>query len=346
MLTYRQTPYQTYLIAQQSKPKIKPFSAHNEDGSEQNLQRYVGTRNLESMAAYRLTGIVLPPRGQTPEYTYPTSAPTNPTPTAPAATYPTTVEDSTPDTSNDITSETVKPMPAPRSRTTIAVGEEVILTHKKRHVNWTTTAGILSDAIDHTIKFTAPDIPKKVTITGRRSSITFDVIAPEGVFMERKGSTGVIHTQNRPDSGLNLQVYLQPDTVNFYKVQYHEVNVAAIGEGEYQSLNGKPHDEHPKVMYLSDTVVSQKGTKVANGGDCVYSGDPGSTPPFKKGSITFDIPYEYKVGWGTFYPFATVTQESTLDSDGSALKSSKANASGETTVASPTVINMECPYNI
>ncbi len=361
MFSQKMAPDQTLKTA--IKSKIKPTPALSQDDYGPGLQRYLGSRRSEHLATNQGNPGYAPPIGsiygqdslrpteeepQTPSYpsstsTYPMPVSTDP-PTEPA--YPTPEVDSTPNSASDITSETVAPMPAPRSRTEIGVGEEVILTHRKKHVKWTTTAGILSGAIDNKVKFIAPDIPKKITISGNRSSITFDVIAPNGVFMERMNNSSVYHKQDRPDSGINVQVYIQPDTVNFYKVQYLEDKVGAVADGEYKSLAGIPHEERPNMIYLSDTVVSGKGTQVPDGGDCVYSGDPGTAPPFSQGSITYDIPYEYKVGGGRYYPFATITQKCTLDPDGSTLKASKANASGDTTVASPTIFNVQCPFNM
>lgn len=330
---------------------LSMLSSGSEQKSGINQLHDQGERSSHSQAADGLTEIFQPSRGQTPAPTYPAPAPASPVPEpayptpapiTPEPEYPGPEPATKPEDTPEITSETVATQPGDRSRTTIGVGEEVNLTHKKRKVKWTTTAGTLSAKTGQTIKFTAPDTAQKVTITGRGATITFDVIAPNDVHMDRVTNTGVTHTKDRPDSGINTEIYLLPDTVNFYNVLYHEVDVGAAADGVYKPFNGFSHDPHPATISLSKTVVSKKGTKT-NGADCIYSGDPGTASPFAPGSIRYDIPYEYKVGGGSFFKFATVIQISTLDQDGSKLNSSKAAASGDTTVASASDAIAACP---
>ena len=71
--------------------------------------------------------------------------------------------------------------------------------------------------------------------------------------------------------------------------------------------------------------------------DTVYSGDPGTPPPFAPGAITFQIPYQYQLqSGGPLFNFATVTQQSSLALDGHTLSSSKAGASISVQVSDPT----------
>jgi hypothetical protein len=235
-----------------------------------------------------------------------------------------------------ISSETVAVAPGTRARTTIGVGEEVKLTHSTGSVTWATTAGILSASTGAAVTLTAPDTAQTVTVTGGTEALNFTVIAPTGVRQDPVGPN-VKHTQNRPDSGIRTKIFLLPDTVNFYNIQYHEVDVAAVCTGVYSPFNGVSHDPHPATLTLSTNVVPGKGTE-ANAVDQIYSGDPGTPPPFAPGDITFQIPYEYKVGAGPFRQFSIVTQTSTLVrfilTD--LLTSSKAGAAGVTTTGSPT----------
>jgi hypothetical protein len=232
-----------------------------------------------------------------------------------------------------LTSKTVAPAPGPRTRTTIGVGEEVTLTHSPGSVAWSTTGGTLSAAAGKAATLTAPDTAQTVTVTGGTLTLAFTVIAPSGVHMDRYLHTKIKHTKDRPDSGIQTQFYLLPDTVNFYNVQFHEVDVGAVCSGVYTPFNGVGHDPAPATLTLSKTVVKGKGTK-ANAMDEVYSGDPGTAPPFTPGSIVYSIPYEYKVG-GAFANFATVAQTSSLTAP-DALESNKAGASGKTTVGAAT----------
>jgi hypothetical protein len=153
--------------------------------------------------------------------------------------------------------------------------------------------------------------------------------------MDRFPGTGVRHAHGRPDSGIRTRPFLLPDTVNFYRVQCREVDVGAVCTGVYTRFHGVGHDPHPATLTLSSTVVASKGTQT-NAMDTVYSGDPGIPAPFTPGSIIYSIPYEYKVGGGSFRRFTTVTQRSTLAADASTLTSSKAGATGSTTVAAAT----------
>jgi hypothetical protein len=93
---------------------------------------------------------------------------------------------------------------------------------------------------------------------------------------------------------------------------------------------------------LTNTVVAGLGTQSLLG-DCAYSGHCGTAPPFAAGSLTVNIPYEYKVGTGAFHAITTVAQVHSLAADGSTLTTSKAGATGTTTVASPSVAIAQCP---
>jgi hypothetical protein len=233
-----------------------------------------------------------------------------------------------------LTSKTVATAPGPRTRTTIGVGEEVTLRHLPGSVAWSTTGGTLSAAAGKAVTLTAPDTAQTVTVTGGTLTLAFTVIAPSGVHMDRYPGTGIRHTRDRPDSGIQTLPYLLPDTVNFYNIQYHEVDVGAVCSGVYTPFHSIGHDAHPATLTLSKTVVKGKGTK-ANVKDSVYSGDPGTAAPFAPGSIVFSIPYEYKVGAGAFANFATIAQTSSLAAP-DVLESNKAGASGATTVGAAT----------
>ena len=255
-----------------------------------------------------------------------------------------------------ITSETVATTPGARTRTTIGVGEEVNLTHSPGSAAWTTTVGPapLSATNGDRVIFTAPDTApattQRITVTAGAATISFDVLAPTSVTQERVAGTGVKHTVNRADSGIALLTFLGPDTVNFSRVRWRELDDAGVATGVY-SCNpasgghcgagggGAPCPDNP----LSDTVVAGKGTQDLPPPDCAYSGHCGTAPPFAPGSITLTIPYEYKVGAGAFHRFATVTQLHTLAADASTLTTSKAGATGTTTVAAATAAIPQCP---
>ena len=251
-----------------------------------------------------------------------------------------------------ITSLTVATQPGVQTRTTIGVGEQVWLTHSPGGATWATTAGTVFPATGTIVLFTAPDTAQTVTVTGGAATIVFTVLAPASVHMDRLPGTGVKHSVNRPDSGIATLPFLLPDNVNFLRVTYRELNTGATASGVYSCHGGGGvgHCKQPAGgacddLFMTDTVASGKGTQAVRG-DCVYSGDcplTAPSPPFTPGSISFSIPYEYKIGAGAYHHFATVLQVSALKSDASTLTSDKAGAHGDTTVAAGTVTIPGCP---
>jgi outer membrane protein OmpA-like peptidoglycan-associated protein len=276
-----------------------------------------------------------------------TPAPTPLAPPTPVPDAPTTPPPA-PAGVETITSQTVLVSPGARARRTVGVGEQVRLTHSPGTATWTKTDGALSATNGVTVTWTAPDTRKHAAIRADGAWIDFEVIAPTGVHMDRFPGTGVKHTQNHADSGIEVQPFLLPDTVNFRNVQYRELNVAAVTSGVYACFGAATgHCAQPaggacQALTMLDTVVAGKGTQ-ATLGDCVYSGDCVTAAPFAASSIVFDIPYEYRVGAGPFRRFRVVHQESNVAADGVTLTSLKVGARGTTTVAAATVAIAACP---
>jgi outer membrane protein OmpA-like peptidoglycan-associated protein len=247
-----------------------------------------------------------------------------------------------------ISSETVAPTPGLRTRTTIGVGEEVNLTHAPGAAVWATTAGTLSAANGVTVKLTAPDTAQKVTVTAGTTSIVFDVIAPNDVHMDNFPGTGIKHTKDHADSGIETLPFLLPDNVNFYNVTYRELNVGCNTSGTYSCFGaGTGHCAQPSGgacadLAMTNTVAAGKGTQAVLG-DCAYSGDCLQAAPQTPGMLFFAIPYEYKVGTGAYHQFKIVLQLHMLAPDFSTLMSSKAGAFGFTTVGAATSAIAACP---
>jgi hypothetical protein len=162
--------------------------------------------------------------------------------------------------------------------------------------------------------------------------------------------TAVKHTQNLPDSGADLDIFILPDDVSFSEITFRELDVAGVPTAGYFHCNTFSGGHCPPAglgpcageIGMLTTVVSGKGTQ-ASGHDCAYSGDCGGTPPFTPGSISLAIPYEYKVGSGAFRRFATVNQVHALAADASTCTTSKAGATVSTTVTAPSVSITACP---
>jgi hypothetical protein len=230
----------------------------------------------------------------------------------------------------------------------------VKLTHAPGAAAWSTTAGTLSAPNGVKVTLTAPDTAQQITVTGGTATLKFDIIAPTAVAMDREPGTGVQHDAGRPTSGIQMRVFLGPDTVNFNKVIYHEMDVAGTGNGVYSCnpasgghchAGGGGHACGDKTM--TDTVVTGKGTQ-STLGDCALSGDCcGATAPFTPGTESLSIPYEYKVGSGSFHQFDTAAQTHVLADDKSTLTTSKGGAggtaSGSTTVSAASSAIAQCP---
>jgi hypothetical protein len=238
------------------------------------------------------------------------------------------------------------------------VAEEVNLTHAPGSAAWSTTVGPapLSAVNGDKVIFTAPDThpatTQKITVTAGTATIDFDVLAPTTVAMDREPGTGVKHVVNRPNCGIQTRVFLGPDTVNFNRVRYRELDVAGVATAGVYSCNpasgghcgaGGGGAACPDKA-LTTTVVAAMGTQSLRG-DCAYSGScpTPAAPPYLPGSLSLTIPYEYKVGAGAFHSFTNVAQVHTLAADASTLTTTKAGASGTTTVAAVTLTLAQCP---
>lgn len=153
--------------------------------------------------------------------------------------------------------------------------------------------------------------------------------------MRRAPGTGIKHTHNRSDIGMQTQIFFLPDTVNFYNIEYQEVDVPSQSTGTYSCLNGNGHDPHPAILNFSNTVVAGLGTQ-AHAIDTVYTGHCGLAPPLIPGHDRFDIPYQFRVGSGVFKRFTVVRHQGTLAHDGTTLTIEKAGASATRQVGDPT----------
>jgi len=252
-----------------------------------------------------------------------------------------------------ITSETVATTPGARTRTNIGAGEEVNLTYSAGSATWATTGGQISATTGPQVILTAPDTAQIVGVAAvgaGSATIAFTVIAPTSVAMDREPGTGVKHTLNQPDSGIQTRVHLGRDTVNFYNVIFRERDVPGVptNPGVYSCntfstghCSGAVAGACPDKA-MTNTVVAGMGTRSVRG-DCAYSGHCGTAAPFVPGSISVNIPYEYKVGTGTFHTITNVLQMHALAADASTLTSDKAGAHGTTTVAAATTVIAQCP---
>ncbi|GEM_PF-6552941 len=252
----------------------------------------------------------------------------------------------TPTPNATITSQTVATAPADRTRLTVGVGEQVKLTFSGADANWTISGGEGTvTPSGKTSIYSASITPAHETIvavdtaTSATASITFDVIAPTGLYFERIPSTEIHHHQGWPDIGFEANVYLQPDTVSFEYIGVREQDAIYSASGYYSWMNGLSHKpvENPEVV---SSLVPGKGWRLAQPDD-VWSGRQPATPPFAPGHETVDIPWEYDAASnekaGPFYLFAHVTQVCELKNDRSTIIATKQTSGATTGIATITL---------
>lgn len=217
-----------------------------------------------------------------------------------------------------ITSVTTATSPANQARTKIGVGEPLTLTFSSGSATWSVSGGgTLSPASGPTTTFTAPDRTATAVITaqggGCSCSITFNVVEPSGIVMERVPGTKKNHAQNTASTGFIGQAYIQPADVSFENIQIREQEVNAVGTGCFQQYFASHNVGHnPKPDFSSVSAVEgTNGSKVDGQDQVAFSGSK------CEGTITWNIPWEFKVGSGDAKVFSTVNQVGTFDAAGS-----------------------------
>lgn len=233
-----------------------------------------------------------------------------------------------------VSSQTVKTSPANRARTKIGVGEEVDLTVDPAPATWAITSGsgtlTPSTGSRATVRFMADDNAGNVTITatgaGCSCTISFTVVTPANWTMKRKSGTNVQHEKGKIQCYWKGNTYYHPDDVNFYNIQTREKDSQAVGTGCKIGSNGVWHGKYPEPDRVSDwlTIVGHTeadGSK-ESGVDTVGTGDPGvaargAAPPFKTGTVHFDIVLQWKVvGSANVHDMTAQPQEAEIFSDG------------------------------
>lgn len=233
-----------------------------------------------------------------------------------------------------ITSETVATSPADRARTRIGVGEEVKLTVNPGPATWAITSGngTLSPAGSQTtVTFTAADKAETVVITatgtGCSCTITFTVVEPSGWTMKRKPGTNLRHVQGRPDCGWRGILFVQPNEVNFYRLEIREKDSKYETKGSYKPFDGVYHGNYPPPDRVSPWITFTMTSHAAadgtpwNGIDTIDTGDPGAgatgaAPPFVVGTGRFPITMQWRVGTGAPRDFAVSDQKAEIFEDG------------------------------
>ncbi|RSZ56207.1 hypothetical protein HF313_21795 [Massilia atriviolacea] len=236
--------------------------------------------------------------------------------------------------------EALARLPANRARTTVGVGERIKLTYSLGSATWTKTGGTLDNTSGTSVIFDAPDRAATVTVTatGRGCSVTltFTVIEPSGVRMERASGTNVWHANAIPSVGIRTAIYLLPDTVSFKFIEVSEDDCAGLVTGYFVGtpLDGVSHGTHGAGTWVpvSDTVAG-KGAEVL-GQDTAQSGHCNFGEPYAAGTFDWPIPWLFRVGAGAQGGFTTVHQRFTINAAGD-MTVSKAGANGAAALGDP-----------
>lgn len=220
-------------------------------------------------------------------------------------------------------------VPSNRARTRLGVGEAVQLSVNAAascSVSWSLIGeGTLSATSGISVRFTAHDRAStptvRATVNGVARQITYNVLEPSGITIEREPGTGIEHTVNTSSVGFIGRAWYSPTDVSFINIQVRErgapeFSVPASATGFYSLWNGLQHDMGPWAAVVPGTDAKGSKDSVI---DSIHSGQ--RNPPYSPGTLTWSIPWEFRVGTGAGKVFTTVTHQST------------ATATGQTTVS-------------
>lgn len=197
----------------------------------------------------------------------------------------------------EIISETVATSPTDRTRKTIGVGEEVNLsTNPSISITWSITGGGSISAVNGTkIKFTAGGRQSTSVVKGVKSSsnmsVSFSVLEPAEVTMERIISAGMEHINGKPTLRARLRIYIKPTNVSFTHIAVREGTCPVTESlGYFSELQIPPHPDGS--YFYMNKHVSGKGT-LAAGNDLISFGLDSNYP--EAGGYTWAIPYYFIV---------------------------------------------------
>jgi hypothetical protein len=166
--------------------------------------------------------------------------------------------------------------------------------------------------------------------------MTFEVIEPAGVLMERAPGTGVWHANGIPSVGIRTSIYIQPDDVSFENIEISEDDCPGVVTGYFVGtpLDGVRHAGHGAGSWVGvNGVTAGKGSRV-NGRDTAQSGHCNFGTPYAAGTFDWAIPWLFRVSGGSSKGFATVHQRFTINAAGD-MTVSKAGASGSAGLNDP-----------
>lgn len=138
--------------------------------------------------------------------------------------------------------------------------------------------------------------------------VDIPTVAPIDATMQQQPNTGLRHIKNTFSVGFKGEIFLTPDNVSYANVTFREGTAVGVGKGWLSYLNGEVHP--------IGSAVTITGNKV-NGVDTVYTGSrPG---PYGVGDFNWPIPWQYRLGTGSWTTFTTANHHQTSNAAGRAL---------------------------
>lgn len=244
-----------------------------------------------------------------------------------------------------LTSQTNATAPSNRARTSVGVGERVRLTARGAvgAVTWTKTGNsVLSSSSGSSVTLSADDRAETTTVTARDGAcgctapLTFRVIEPSGVQMERGSGTGLWHRYGFASVGILNDVFITPDTVSFENIEVSEGDAVGVVTGFFVGtrLDGMHHAGHGAGVWVPvGGPIAGHGSHV-RGQDTAQSGNCSFRTPFAPGTFDWPIPWTFRVGTGTPKSFTTVHQRFLIDAAGG-MTVTKGGASGAAGLLDP-----------
>jgi len=217
-----------------------------------------------------------------------------------------------------VDSETVATVPADRARKTLGVGEEVTLTLEPSSlspVTWSISGnGTLSSLTTNPITFTADDTASSGTVTatynGHGCDVTFAVIEPTGISMQKLSESN--YPPGQAGAGMYTEITMLPITVSFYSTEFLEI------PGPASSVSGYFTNYTPAQLYHDPSSnwcgFGYDNVSVAQD----ICATPILPPPWSAGYFVWHIPWHYRMvgssSGGT--QFTVVDQEFQIWSNG------------------------------
>jgi hypothetical protein len=225
--------------------------------------------------------------------------------------------------------------PKPYDRTTIGVGERVIIDFPNEY--WSPNAEntavaslqgpghlvVPPPARSHGVEFIAGDEAGSSTVSvnvpnsGCHLKVTFTVIAPTGIKYVQ--DSGTLHLQGLPVVGAILKMYMQPSTVSFGCLLFREVNAPWHATGIFADLDGTYHTSE-QTLLVGDfdqklgsfigqdvTILDLKQSYLVQS----------QSRPYPPSTAILEFPVQYRTfDSSTFHTFATAKVEAFMLLDG------------------------------